>query len=392
MKNAKKNLMFIMCYIAYTAIYAARLNLSVATPELKASFLLNAAQIGIMGSIFSIVYASGRLINGFISDRVAPYIMITTGLALTGISNVLFGLFPPVYILYILWGINAFAQSMLWSSLLRVIVSAFEPVTAKKRTTLLVTSVATGNIAGIILSSYLVENINVAAAFFIPGCLPLIAAPLLFSLTLKVKPIEAEKNESKSFISVFKNKEITTLLIPAALHGVIKDNISLWMVLYFTERFLINLSESAYFVLFIPAIGFIGRTIYPAILKLAKDNEHRVSLYSFLICSALSLLLALDFISSPLIAALLLSLIYAFISVINTSMLSIYPLRFTASNNVASVSGIMDFATYGGAGISSVIYGLLIENSGYNIMFYSWMAVSLISFVVMIYILNKKKS
>jgi len=378
--------MFIMCYLAYTAVYIARLNLSMASAGLKEVAVLSAAQIGILGSIFSIVYATGRLINGFISDKVAPYIMISAGLLFTGISNLLFSAFPPVTYLYILWGVNAFSQSMLWSSLLRVTVSAFPPEVAKKKTSVLVTSVATGNIAGILISSALIENVSLASAFLVPGLITLLSAPLLFILTSKIKPIEAEKKEASSIISLFKNREITTLLIPAALHGVIKDNISLWMVLYFTEKFLIDLSASTYFVLFIPAIGFVARVLYPFALKAMKDNEHNVSTLSFILCALLSFILASDIVNRPVIAAILLSLIYALISMINTSMLSIYPLRYTLSNNVASVSGLMDFATYGGAGISAVIYGLIIENSGYDIMFYSWMAVSLAAFFVMTYI------
>ena len=66
---------------------------------------------------------------------------------------------------------------------------------------------------------------------------------------------------------------------------------------------------------------------------------------------------------------------------INTSMLSIYPIRYLASGNVASVSGIMDFATYLGGGISSVLYGILIDSFGYVPMFTSWAVISVVSIV-----------
>ena len=51
MKNRK--LIFTLCYLAYSAIYIARLNLSVATPVLQELNLISKAQIGFDGqSVF----------------------------------------------------------------------------------------------------------------------------------------------------------------------------------------------------------------------------------------------------------------------------------------------------------------------------------------------------
>ena len=101
-------------------------------------------------------------------------------------------------------------------------------------------------------------------------------------------------------------------------------------------------------------------------------------------CAILAMPLCFDT-SSPILAAVALSLIYTAVSLINTSMLSIYPIRFANSGNVASVSGIMDFATYLGAGIGSFVYGIMIKNMGsYVPMYITWAIVSLASLPVLI--------
>lgn len=84
------------------------------------------------------------------------------------------------------------------------------------------------------------------------------------------------------------------------------------------------------------------------------------------------------------VAVLLLSLIYAAVSVINTSIVSIYPMQYSKSGNTASVSGIMDFATYLGAGVSSFIYGIAVKNFGYLPMFTSWAVTSAIALIILI--------
>ena len=146
----RKNLIFAIVYLAYTAIYIARLNLSVATPSFVDMGVADTAEIGFLGSIFSVIYACGRLINGGLGDRVAPWKMICSGLLIASVSNLLIGFLPPFWGIAMLWATNAFAQSMLWSSVLCVVSSIYDKETAKKKTSVMVTSVAMGNILSII--------------------------------------------------------------------------------------------------------------------------------------------------------------------------------------------------------------------------------------------------
>ena len=61
-------LIFLIGYLAYSAIYVARLNFSVASALLEAGGILDKAQIGIIGSIFSFTYAVSKIPNGYIGD------------------------------------------------------------------------------------------------------------------------------------------------------------------------------------------------------------------------------------------------------------------------------------------------------------------------------------
>ena len=98
----------------------------------------------------------------------------------------------------------------------------------------------------------------------------------------------------------------------------------------------------------------------------------------FLICLLASVLLCLN--RLPLVAAMLcLGAVYAAVSMANTSFLSIYPMGYAQSGNVATVGGIMDFCTYLGAGAASVPYGFIIQNWGYLPMFVSWVVLSVLS-------------
>lgn len=382
MQKKYGRLIFFIVYLAYTSIYIARINLSVAGPGLIDAGVMDTVQLGLLGSIFSTFYACGRLINGGISDRTPPWVMLTIGLGIAGISNICISFFPPFVGILILWLANAYAQSMLWSSVLCVVSSIYDKETAKKKTSVMVTSVAMGNILSIIINTYLITKFGTRFAFIVPGILTVVLGILVFISTKHIKP--STENSEKKHISMWeliKKKEVFTMIIPATLHGVMKDNISLWMAVYIVDKFCVDLTTSSYYILLIPAIGFVGRTIYPAVYKLCKNRENTVSLIGFLISAVAALILCFSGIGI-IPAVLCMSIIYAAVSMINTSILSIYPLHFLNTGNVASVSGVMDFATYLGAGVSGVIYGALIKSFGYTPMFVSWACISVISIVL----------
>ena len=384
----KKQWVFVVMFLSYTFIYVARLNLSMAGPGLISNGVLDATQIGMLGSAFSTVYALGRLLNGGISDTTPPWKMLSMGLAVAGISNLCIGLFPPFIGIFVLWMSNAYAQSMLWSSILRVVTKLFGK-TAKRKMSVMVSSVAVGNILGIVINTWLITRLGISYAFFLPGAVTIL---LCIATMLATKPIVFEeeiKKEHTPFLSLLKRKELLEMTFPAAFHGIMKENISLWMTVFIVDRYAVDLNTSSYYVLLIPVIGLIGRLLYPIVFRLLRENENYVSCVGFGICIIAAVLLWWGRIGI-LVSALALGLIYTAVSMINTSFLSIYPLRYAQTGNEAAVSGIMDFATYLGAGISGAVYGVVIKHFGYTPMFASWAVVSVISLVVIIKI-NKKE-
>lgn len=380
-KNFKR-IIFAVVYLAYTSIYIARLNLSMAGSGLISMNVISTVQMGLLGSVFSTVFAVGRFVNGGISDRRPPWVMITAGLVIAGISNIFVGFFPPFTGMFILWTANAYAQSMLWSSVLCVVSQVYGEKEAKKKTSVMITSVATGNILGIVVNTFLITHFGERFAFFIPGAMTIILGAAVMLCTRGIENAKTEKKHISLF-KLIRNKELATMSIPAMFHGVMKENISLWMAVYVVDKYSVDLSTSSLYILLIPVIGFLGRAVYTPLYSMMGERENAVSLAGFLVCTAASLMLCFGKIGMAA-SVMALGVIYAAVSVINTSFLSIYPLRYTKTGNISSVSGIMDFATYLGAGVSSVIYGAVIKHFGYLPMFISWAVISVISMALIV--------
>lgn len=377
-----KGFVFLLCYISYVCIYAARLNLSMASPEMIAGGILTSEQYGFLGSAFFVVYACGRLLNGMIGDRTAPWVMISLGLLMTGAANLLIGTMPAFVLILLLWCVNAYAQSMLWSSLLRCMTGLYGKSTADKKVPILVSSVSVGNIAGILVSTWMVESVGIRAAFLVPGALT-VCLGIATAWVLRTIPDEPRPEKQRFPIGEFaRDKRIRGMLLPALFHGVVKDNIGSWMAIYFVTRYTINLEGSALFVLLIPAVGMVGRLVYPVCYQLSRQRENLISVLCFGACAALAGVLCLNP-GAPLVAAICLSLIYALISMINTSTLSMFPLRFADKNMVSSVSGVADFFTYLGAGIGSAVYGFWNKDGNFVPMFVSWVVLCVASILLL---------
>lgn len=376
----KNRLIFAICYTAYTLIYVARLNLSMAASPLKNAGALTSEQIGLLGSAFFAVYACGRLINGILSERFPARNMIAIGLLMGAAANILFGFFTSFASLLMLWILNAYAQSMLWSSVLKTVGAVYGADKSQKMSAYMVTSVATGNITGIIVAMLLIRRFGVSAAFIVPGILLAITAVAV--LTVLGKPDERRAGDF-SGARALKSSEVRFMLIPAALHGIMKDNVSLWMAVYVADKFGMDIEKFAFYLLLIPTAGFVGRFLYPPLYRLSKQNENAVSLISFLLCAAFSLLLIFASVS-PVAAIIYLSGIYVSVSLINTSVLSVFPMRFYSDGISGTVGGLMDFCTYLGAGIGSAVYGVMISRFGYTSMFVSWLSASLISVLLLL--------
>ena len=305
---------FLVCYFAYLFIYVARLNLSMAAPGLKDAALLSMDQIGMLGSVFSVVYACGRLLSGILSDRYAPWKMISIGLILCGVSNICFGLFPPFAAIVLLWGVNAFAQSMLWGSVLRILSAIYPETLAKKRASYMATAVAAGNLVGILLNTGLINRFGIAWAFLIPGGITLLLSLLVAVNTSRVVPPVAERTEH-GFFRLLKNADVRKMLIPALIHGVLKDNISLWMTVYIMDTFAVDLERSSGYVVLIPAVGFFARILAPELYRMAGERDKPLLMWGF-VASVGGALLLIFGASSAWLAIIYLSLIYTAVSVI----------------------------------------------------------------------------
>lgn len=364
-------------WVAYVSIYLGRLNLSIAAPLMEQNGILSGVQIGALGSCFFVTYALGQIANGYLGDKLNPKWMIMIGLIITGVSNILIGGRVGVGLIFVLWAINGYAQSMIWGPLLKILGNTYtEPKQQSKAAMILSTSAGVGSIVAILMATMNL-GIGYKAIFFVPGVVILLIALISYKI-LPATHIQKIEKVHIPLYKVFVDKEVRKMLFPAMAHGVIKDNLNLWTPILFMTIYQIDVKEVAIYVFLIPVATFIGRIIFPYIYHKCGENEKTVAAVAFGICVFSLIPIMIGELPIWLIT-LLLSITALSISIINASFLTIFPLRFLESNNVASVSGVIDFVTYIGAAIGSATFGVLMTLWGYTSIMVLWIILAILS-------------
>ena len=95
----------------YATFYVCRLAFSASKKGMIEQGAYTPAEIGYVGSALLFAYAIGKIVNGFIADRVNVKKYIMLGLFISSLANMLVGFHIPALMLAVVWFVNGFAQA-----------------------------------------------------------------------------------------------------------------------------------------------------------------------------------------------------------------------------------------------------------------------------------------
>ena len=107
-------------WLVYGAFYFCRTNISAAVPGLSETIEngglgLSGEQVGWILASLKIAYGLGQVVNGQLSERIAPRILLSIGMFCSALLNVAFGLSTGFYFLLFIWAVNGYCQSLGWT-------------------------------------------------------------------------------------------------------------------------------------------------------------------------------------------------------------------------------------------------------------------------------------
>jgi OPA family sugar phosphate sensor protein UhpC-like MFS transporter len=103
---------FVSVTLGYGLFYTTRINFSVVKRPLLDAGILNATQMGLVGSALLLVYSVGKLINGFLADRSNIARFMSTALLLSALVNIALGFNRLFVVFLVMWAFNGWFQSI----------------------------------------------------------------------------------------------------------------------------------------------------------------------------------------------------------------------------------------------------------------------------------------
>lgn len=253
--NRRRWQVFTSITLGYALFYVLRLNFSVIKKPIMASGILNAQDLGVMGSVFFVTYGLGKFTNSFLADRMNNKRFFALGLFISSIVTVLMGFCNQFVPLVVLWGINGWFQSFGAGP---CIVALNQWFSNKERGTyygIWFTSHNLGAAFTYVATATIVTAYSWHMGFIMPGVFCLIGSILIYFFMhdrpetyglpnvekLKkdgaAKTVEIEKSKSVSSLqwSVVKRPAVWILGLSSLCCYIARYAIESWGIIYLTE-------------------------------------------------------------------------------------------------------------------------------------------------------------
>ncbi len=123
--HPKQLIAFFSMGILYLFYYFCKYGIFSATSEIQKEFGFTSRTFGWVITIFTLTYAGGQFINGFLGDRYGPKLIMIIGGFGGVVANVCFGLSGTLTFFVAFWMINAYFSSCGWAPGCRIMYNWF---------------------------------------------------------------------------------------------------------------------------------------------------------------------------------------------------------------------------------------------------------------------------
>ena len=376
----------VLCCVTYGFAYLCRINLSSALEKMADGFSVPISTIGLFGTLQTLIYAFGQLINGYIISKNKPGAVLLFATAGTAAANILMGLTGHLVPALIIWCANAYVQSLFWTATVRII-SAYPE--SRSDTTVMWTIL-------VLPISYTVSWSVIARAldgvpswhpyFLIPGLLMLLLIPFWASLG-KYCP-ETDLLQEKAVIRTpaeifryIRENRVTLYCVTSVLSGILREGVLFWAPVLLA-KILAGTNISPYLTAPIIPFGRIPSTIALRMILPRCRNYRVLSLQMFAAYTLISVLIFLVPEGAYLLTVLLIALL-TLLSTMLGSLLSVYvPLSYNDDNMGAPLAGMLDALIYLGGAISTFVLGHILVSDSLNTAVGFWIITAVLGIVV----------
>ena len=386
-------LMYIFSSAVYFMSYTTRINYNTVLVEISTAESISRSLLALPLTASFITYGLGQIVSGWLGDKFDPFRLISLGLILSALMNILLPIFPKPYVMTVFWAVNGFAQALTYPPLMKI-TSHYLSEQNYAKACLFVTI---GSHAATLLM-YLVSPLIITIAswklvfFFSFGSAAVfLAVWQIYAGSIKKKygkpsavpkmnngaKETAEKVSAKTLLI---SSGLIIIMLAVVMQGFLRDGIATWMPAYLSDVFSLSNEISILTTVILPVFSIFSAYMILAVRNKLCRNELKLAGITFLTAVAAIGLLLIFRANMPL-SVLLLALTSACSHAVNFLLICLVPKRFEQYGRFSLVTGLINSCTYIGAAISTYGFAAVSESCGWNVTLILWGAIALTGFV-----------
>ena len=371
-----------LCAASYFVSYLTRINFGVVLAEIIASGAIAKTAAGAVTTIGFITYGVGQPISGWLGDRINPKKLMFLGFITTAAMNFLIPFCPNAAAMCAVWGVNGFAQSLMWPPMVKIMKTAMDNDSYNKGCVAVTWGSTAATIVLYLVSPLIISFLGWKYVFFTVCVIAAVMSAVWYTKITSIEkstglsyPVKSAVKRAKRSFSITPALLITVMLA-IFLQGCLRDGVTTWMPTYVSEVFSLGSEISILSGVVIPLFTLASVQIISVIYKRTGKKPFKCAAVLFVIAAASCALLTAFPDSSAVTTVILASLVAAVMHGINLILVCFLPGMYADEENVSSLSGILNFMTYVGSAASTYGFAVISESYGWSSTVVSWLVIA----------------
>ncbi len=361
----------------YALVYMTKNCFSSAMASIIAEGVFTKTQVGLITSLFYLVYAPFQIVGGFVADKHSPEMMIKIGLIGGGISNLIIFFNQNYYVILVSWIFNGIIQFALWPSVFKIISSQLVRSDRGNNVFLISLSSSGGLIVAFLIAAIIPKwqytfAVSSATLFILAFTLHIFCKhldPYMKKDYQQPSPVKASglKHSNISNVKLFIYSGFFTMLPTVLMREMVNQGAKTMSPTMLMESYA-NVSDSIgnFLNIFIILAGILGTLLIKFVLY-GRVIKNEVSGLCMLLLFALPFAVTLIFVGDIPVWLAVVCFCCISTAVTGSSLLqSYYNVLFTRYGKNGTVAGISNAAASMGIVIQSYGFMAVSENFGWS--------------------------
>lgn len=378
--------------LTYLFFYNGRQNINLVMTEMAEGLGSTTAAMGVVSSALFWCYAFGQLVNGRLGAIIGYKRYMMIGVIVSAILNVVISFQHSVPVIAVLWGLNGFFQSTVWSNGLGVLNKWWPK---KERGFASGLATAFSGVAQVVtyLTILLCMELNPEwgwrAGFRYP-MIPMVLMLIAFAFLFKEKPEDvglkpfveedqaaaerdarlsaelAQKGFFYPYKVLFSEPKVIVFCLISAIAGVGRYGLLTWIPTYFTESLGLTIKEGIFSAILLPIGQACAMFVFPLITDKVFKGKREPMLALASVVTFLGMI-TFPFIRSQVPASAMLLVVG--ISGMVTGVIWAVAGDLGGRAFSSTVVGMLDWAVYMGAAIQASVFGFVKDQFGWPAVF-----------------------